>query len=183
MLYQQTQPIGILAEYIDAYWTASSTQGKTTEEKVLPDGCVDIILNTGADCRVESENFTMKHGKMYLVGPMTRYKITLMHRTNHLQGIRFKPGAIGIFCPDIRPDGLTDQTVELEDSWVQGIKKLNFKADNLNDFFAHKLQNSTPVVLSITQDIQQQKGNARIAELAARHYYTKRQIERIFKSR
>lgn len=181
MFYQQTRPEGILATYIDAYWVASSTQSKTTEEKILPDGCVDIILNAGSDCRVESENFVMKQNKMYLVGAMTKYKVTLMHRTNHLFGIRFKPGAFSLFCHNYQLHGLTDQTVELDDTWLHGIKKLKFSAKDLNHFFNTKLDNNLPPVLNIVRDIQQQRGNARITELAEKHYHTTRQIERLFK--
>ncbi|MBS1688363.1 MAG: helix-turn-helix transcriptional regulator [Bacteroidetes bacterium] len=123
----------------------------------------------------------MKQGKMYLVGAMTRYKITLMHRTNRLMGVRFRPGSLSLFSKDCKLDGLTNQTTELEDTWLQGIRKLTFKADELNHFFTVKLSNNLPTVLNIVQDIQQHKGNVRITELAERHYHTTRQIERLFK--
>jgi len=181
MFYQETQPEGVLATYIDAYWVASSTQNKTTEEKILPDGCVDIILNAGTDCRVESENFVMKQNKMYVVGAMTKYKVTLMHRTTRLMGVRFKPGAFSLFSKNCPLYGLRDQTIELEDAWLHGIKKLKFSPKDLNHFFNGKLDNNLPPVLNIVQDIQQQRGNARITELAEKHYHTTRQIERLFK--
>jgi hypothetical protein len=39
-----------LSNYVDAYWTATGSSKTVTVEKILPDGCVDIIFNVGNDC-------------------------------------------------------------------------------------------------------------------------------------
>ena len=47
MIYNQSKPHSDLAKYIDAYWTVKGDKKELTAEKILPDGCVDLIFNLG----------------------------------------------------------------------------------------------------------------------------------------
>lgn len=49
MTYRQLLPSPGLAPYIDAYWTVTGKNTKAKDEKIMPDGCIDIILNLGED--------------------------------------------------------------------------------------------------------------------------------------
>jgi AraC-like DNA-binding protein len=52
--YQQFQPINAFRHLVDAYWInrpdpAVSASGGATLDRVLPDGCIDLIFRSGAD--------------------------------------------------------------------------------------------------------------------------------------
>ena len=108
MTYTQFKPDPILSPYIDAYWVVTGSK-KTNDvaERIMPDGCIDIILNLGKDFHVETDGnfFLMKNRHAYLVGTMTRYKeITCRGpRDTNLVGIRFKPAAFSLFSINILP--------------------------------------------------------------------------------
>ena len=45
--YREITPHVALSPYIDAYWTVDGDNTACLPDKILPDACVDIILNTG----------------------------------------------------------------------------------------------------------------------------------------
>src|ERR1700741_5490201 len=92
MQYVEVTPHPMLSNYVDAYWTASGSSTPHSIEKILPDGCVDIIFNLGNDCYTDNGTFLMKSEKTYLVGTMTKDKETEMDNNTKLLGVRFKPG-------------------------------------------------------------------------------------------
>ena len=60
MIYTEFAPHAALAPYIDAYWTATGDGHGLQKEKILPDGCIDIIFSVGADCQTESNTYLLK---------------------------------------------------------------------------------------------------------------------------
>ena len=109
MAYKQFNPHPALADYVDAYWTATGDGNELKTEKILPDGCVDIIFNLGADCKTDNSTFTMQNEKAYLVGTMTRFKETDFYPETNLLGIRFKPAAFSAFYKFSSLHELTDR--------------------------------------------------------------------------
>jgi hypothetical protein len=53
MSYNQFLPGPALAPYIDAYWTVTDKKKAPAAEKIMPDGCVNIILNLGEDIHTD----------------------------------------------------------------------------------------------------------------------------------
>lgn len=96
MSYFQFSPDHALTNYIDAYWYAKGDKNELTTEKILPDGCVDIIFNLGENHKADDNGFIMKNEGVYLVGTMTRFKNTITTSETNLLGIRFKP--LCLFC-------------------------------------------------------------------------------------
>lgn len=182
MLYKQFRPDSSLANYIDAYWTAKGDAMELKTEKILPDGCVDIIFNLGSDCKTENGNFLMKSEKAYFVGTMTKCKETKMHNETHLLGIRFKPAAISAFYKFIPLHQVTNQTIELEKPFAPDLKKsIQHSANYFNQFFSDKLTKPNHFLLQIVECINQHKGQIKVEALAQKHFTTVRQLERSFK--
>ncbi len=113
MIYRQYGPHADLTNYIDAYWTAKGDKKELTSEKILPDGCVDLILNLGEDCNTDNGKFIMKTDKSYLVGTMTSFKETNMNLETYLVGVRFKPAAFSAFYKFSSLHEVTDSTIEV----------------------------------------------------------------------
>lgn len=182
MAYNQFNPHPALAAYIDAYWTVAADGNELTTEKILPDGCVDIIFNLGADCKTDNSRFTMHNEKAYLVGTMTRFKETNVNPETNLLGIRFKPAAFSAFYKFSSLHEVTDQTVGFEKTLSPDLQKtIQYSTAYLNHFFLNKLSKPKHILLPVIADIQNHKGQLSAHALAQRHFTTTRQLERSFK--
>jgi AraC-like DNA-binding protein len=182
MRYLEIAPHPLLTDYIDAYWTVKGDSAESAAEKVLPDGCVDIIFNTGSDCLTDNGTFNMRNEQAYLVGTMTRFKESVMDNETSLLGIRFKPAAITSFFNSVPLNEIPNQTVELP-----GIALFNFKkvitnpVAYFNQYFINKLGKPNHLVIQVIRTIRQRRGQIKVAELAKMHCTTVRQLERCFK--
>lgn len=182
MIYSQFNPHPVLTDYIDAYWTVTGEEKELKTEKILPDGCVDIIFNLGADCKTGNSSFVMQNEKAYLVGTMTSFKETIMNPGTNLVGIRFKPAAFSAFYKFDSLHHVKDQTIEFEKTLSPDIQKtIQYSTAYLNHFFLNKLSKPKHLLLPVVADIQNQKGRLTLQTLAQRHFTTIRQLERNFK--
>lgn len=182
MIYTKINPHPTLANYIDAYWTATGDGKKLKTEKILPDGCVDIIFNLGADCKTDNGNFIMQNEKAYLVGTMTCFKETNMNPETKLLGIRFKPAAFSAFYKFSSLHEVRDITLEFEKALSPDLQKtIQYSTAYFNHFFINKLSKPKHILLPVVADIQNHKGQLDVKTLAQRHFTTIRQLERSFK--
>ena len=182
MIYKQVQPHAALGDYIDAFWTTTGDEKKLVSEKILPDGCVDIILNLGDDCKTDNGTIDLKTGKAYLVGTMTHFKIVEMKPETKLLGIRFKPAAFTSFYKFISLHQITDSIVEFEKKFSPDLKQaISNPNEYLNRFFLNKLTQPKHSLLPVVTDIKECKGQISVSELAMRHFTTTKQLERNFK--
>jgi AraC-like DNA-binding protein len=181
MSYKQIKPHPALADYIDAYWTVSGNGRTKHTTKILPDGCVDIIINRGADYGVDNA-LTMQHGKAYVVGTMTRFKETILDAETDIVGIRFKPAAFSVFYTFCSLHEITDMTVAFEKNLAPDPDMLarNFKS-YLDQFFLRRMSRPRHSLLAVIDDIRQHRGQLTVTALALRHATTCRQLERNFR--
>jgi AraC-like DNA-binding protein len=182
MKFSQVNPDNSLASYIDAYWTATGDAINTATEKILPDGCIDIIFNLGADCLTDNGAFNMQNEKVYLVGTMTRFKETVMHDETKLIGVRFKPAGFSAFHKFSSLQEITDKTIEYEKVFSFDLKKIS--SDHVtyfNQFFSDKLKKPNHFLFQVIETIRIQKGQIKVEVLASKHFTTVRQLERSFK--
>lgn len=183
MIYKQIKPHPILADYIDAYWTVSGDGKKLLSEKILPDGCVDIILNLGDDVKTDNGTCNIKNEKAYLVGTMKNFKIVEMKPETKLLGIRFKPAAFSAFYKFTSLHQITDITVEFEKKLSPDLKQVILNSSEyLNQFFINKLTQPRHFLLPVVADIKNCKGQISVSELATLHFTTTKQLERNFKT-
>lgn len=108
MLYREYQPNIALLPYIETYWVAQGYADQTESEKILPDGCVDIIFSF---CHT-SDNGNLAPFLPNIVGVMTTYlEIRYLDYVSML-GIRFRPAGITAFTK-VPIYSFTDQQVNL----------------------------------------------------------------------
>lgn len=182
MNYCQFNPHPALKNYIDAYWIVTGQHMEYQTEKILPDGCVDIIFNLGGDCKTDNGNLTMQNEKVYLVGTMTTFKETSINNETKLVGIRFKPGAFSLFYKFGSLHDITDLTIEFDKSLSPDIYKVaQFSPSYLDHFFSRKLTKQRHSLLPIITEIQDHNGQQIVRTLAQNHFTTVRQLERNFK--
>lgn len=181
MNYQQFEPHPALKLYIDAYWVARGETSESNIERILPDGCIDIILNPGEDCLSPDSALLLEHKKVYLVGTMTRYKQNLMHTGTKLIGIRFKPAGFSAFYDYSNLHRLTDETIEFEQKLTPDLNGTVKYAGAYLDFFFLKILNPPKrSIAPLIADIQRCQGRTSVNTLADQYATTLRQLQRYF---
>lgn len=105
MPYAETAPPPDLASLVECFWRID---GPVAEHRVLPDGCIDIIL--------------MSNGAR-VVGTMTR-AILASASTESIVGVRFRPGEAARVVPMASHD-LTDLDAPLSAAWGDEGKRLD----------------------------------------------------------
>ena len=180
MIYQQFDPHPSLRSYIDVYWVAKGESGVSTE-RILPDGCIDIILNPGEDCETERSRFLLEHKKAYLIGTMTRFKQNLMHEGTHLIGIRFKPAGFSAFYDHPNLYRIADETVEFDQKVAPELDiTLKHFTGYLDHFFLKILSAPKRSIAPLITDIQRSQGQINVNTLADKYFTTVRQLQRHF---
>jgi AraC-like DNA-binding protein len=94
MDYRELTPAPRLRRYVRCYWTlrAPAPTGSAAQ-RVLPDGCVEIIVNLGDQfVRHDADGQIERQPRTLLVGPSTRHMSIAPSGLIRLVGIRFAPG-------------------------------------------------------------------------------------------
>ncbi len=181
MPYQQFEPHLALRPYIDAYWTVTGNNPEPVSQRILPDGCVDIILNLGDDLR-DKDGISMKSENVYLVGTMTQAIESRVQQNTHLLGIRFKPAGFSAFYQYASLHGFTDKTVAFETKLAPDLKQtLKHSVAYLNRFFLNRLAPPGHHLQQVVRAIECSKGLLRVPDLEDHHSLSTRQLERQFK--
>jgi AraC-like DNA-binding protein len=115
MRYQEIQPVRSLAPFIECFWTLEGEPdpAESCPERILPDGCVEVILSFAAQFTEIGELAEERLQPSYfLVGQMTRPVIIKPTGAVSLIGIRFHPGGTFPFVR-VPMHETTDQIIEL----------------------------------------------------------------------
>lgn len=182
MKITEFKPNSQLASFIDAYWEITCREGESSFHKVLPDGCVDIIMNLGEDFLLESDNVVLQNETAYLGGAITHFKEGKTARETHLVGVRFKPSAFSHFYAFSSLHETTNKLIEISGSFVPGIAALNVDiASAFDSFYSGKLIQPKRPLLPVIQTVTECRGDITVRELANTHFTTIKQLERHFK--
>jgi AraC-like DNA-binding protein len=116
--YVEHAPPPALAPFVECFWTRGSagpTAGNTGESSgkadasalIVPDGCVDVIVDLAGP------------GRAFVVGPMTRARVVENVGAHDFVAVRLRPGAAPAFFAAAL-DEWKDVHVELRDAWSDG---------------------------------------------------------------
>lgn len=114
--YRELAPAPALRPYIRCYWTLDAPANEAASaQRVLPDGCVEIVINLGDRFVRRGETGTIeRQPRLLLVGPTTRHMSIAPIGSIRLIGIRFVPGGAFPFLT-ISPAELRDTAPALDD--------------------------------------------------------------------
>ncbi len=116
MSYCEYQASPFLSPYIETFWTfrTKDEKGRHTQ-RVLPDGCTDIIFNFGDSVTsLTHESRSLLTGNVYVVGTMTASALTQNAACCDLLGIRFRPAGMFAFMR-VALHELKDRVVQLKE--------------------------------------------------------------------
>jgi AraC-like DNA-binding protein len=102
--YAESAPSPALARWVECYWTSRGTVGAPRVNRVLPDGCADIIVDLSAAPYA------------FVVGPMRIAGVFDHVGRVDMFGVRFRPGAAAALL-DAPLDALCDRHVPLDALW------------------------------------------------------------------
>ena len=112
MNYCEIKPRNPLKRFVECFWMLESDAPATNPERILPDGCVELILNFGAEFSQHCEGQQRLQPRNFLVGQMTGPIVISPTGAVKLIGIRFHPGGTLPFLR-VPLHEITDQVVEL----------------------------------------------------------------------
>jgi AraC-like DNA-binding protein len=112
MLYSEIKPRAPLASFVECFWTLAGEDPAAQPQRILPDGCVELILNFGARFSQHTGDGRSLQPRNFLVGQMTGPILISPSGAVELIGVRFHPGGTLPFLR-VPLHEITDQVVEL----------------------------------------------------------------------
>lgn len=112
--YSEFHPHHPLNQFIDCFWALESDSAgvRSQIERILPDGCVELILNFASPFAQHNGDTQTVQPRNFVVGQMTGPILIAPTGSVQLIGIRFHPGGTVPFL-SLPMDELKDQVVEL----------------------------------------------------------------------
>lgn len=129
--YTEHPPSAALAEHVACYWTSVSTDDgpyAPRTHRVLPDGCIDIIVNLGQPWVAVGPSDIPVNDRAYVVGAMTRPLVLARQGPAYFVGVRFRPGRAAALLR-VAARELTDRHTALGDLWSDAASLVDQLAD------------------------------------------------------
>lgn len=181
--YREHRPAPALRRHVAAYWSLGEG-GSARSHRVLPDGCVDLLVRIGASAVSTS-----------VVGTMTSAILAPPDAGTRFVGVRFLPGEAFALL-DVRADALTDLEADPHEAGLLrgGTDELEERistageplAATLDRWLVERVRAARPPdhrVRRAVDRIERAAGRVRTAELAIEIGVSERQLERAFAER
>ena len=191
--YFEHEPPADLAGQVVCFWTrrpdAPAVVGAPTIHRVLPDGCVDIVI--AFDAAGVPATSPLKVTQAMGVGTMTRPLVLSGGMPSFYVGVRFRPGhamsALGIPASELTDDRVAYSSIsdasELELEMLSRLETNDDRFDAIVALVRRRLLGATYVPLSVRAAVQRitlANGNLRVATLADDIGITRQQLARQF---
>ena len=186
--YAEHAPPPDLAPYVACFWSrlASNPVEATTVHRVLPDGCVDIVLAFGA-AGAANDDLSNAMG----VGPMTKPMLVRGPQPRLYLGVRFKPGcafvALGVPASELADTqvayGVLSRTPSRDLEPIAAASSDDLRLATMVGVVRERLQTGRAVPRSVraaVRAIVDARGDLRIASLASDIGITRQQLARQF---
>jgi AraC-like DNA-binding protein len=133
MLYLERIPAPPLSEFIQVLWYARIGDSSHRRERILPSGCVQVILSLARDFLLDCPEgeADRRVAPALVVGARSVYEIVDTSDMADLIGMIFAPGGFGVFAGDA-VDLFSNRTVDLEAVWGSPARELRDRLRELN---------------------------------------------------
>lgn len=193
MRYREIKPTPRLRTFVECFWTLEGEHclDASPPERILPDGCVELILNFGDRFLQHVDGERRRQPRNFIVGQMTGPILISASGVVRLLGIRFQPGGTRPFV-DLAANEITDRVVELgslsskfERSLLESCEhafELDQKIAALDVYLTSRLNDARfdSNLLALAATIIDRRGLVSVDQLASRAGVSSRQLERRF---
>ena len=196
MDYREIKPTEGLRPFVECFWTLESGPSESggsaaaPPERILPDGCVELILNFGDRFYQHVDGRHQVQPRNFIVGQMTGPILISPSGSVELLGIRFQPGGTRpFFAPPA--DEITDTVTDLgsfaarfERDLVEVCAKHRTLADRIaaiDAFLCARVDSDCDLrLIKLATSIIDCRGLVSVDQLAADAGVSNRQLERRF---
>ncbi len=139
MLYLEKTPSAELSPWVRMLWYCRAPRVAYGRERVLPNGCIQIILNLYGDSLTDCGDDGRASGRLaraIVVGARARYEVVDTADMAELVGIVIRPGGFGRLFHE-RADLFFEQSIPLDNIWrdsqvIDGLGEAVSPAEKLN---------------------------------------------------
>ena len=178
--FRSFQPPALLKPAVRNYWTARGTLEANRELRVIPDGCIDIVVSRNSS----TASFTAR-----IVGTMTRPLMETKKGFLEYLGVRFNPGGFSQFFPCSASE-FTDRLVPLENlSGCSSLHRQINQTENLPEVLEHletylmdhyRQGSQDTELANLFAEIESSRWDGRLSDFVAIANYSERQLRRKF---
>jgi AraC-like DNA-binding protein len=193
MRYRELKPTPPLRPFIECFWTLEGDgfDDGSSPERILPDGCVELILNFGDRFLQHTGGERTHQPRNFIVGQMTGPILISATGAVQLLGIRFQPGGTRPFL-DVPAHEITDKVGELgglSGGFERGLldtcaraEKLDQKIAAVDAWLVSRLGENRfdPHLLALAARVIDCRGLVSVDQLAENAGVSSRQLERRF---
>ena len=191
--YKEFNPCPQLTPFVKCYWMLESNGEVLITDKILPDGCIEMIFHFGEQF-VKNKNNAPERVDRFFVNGQNTIPFTLSPTgVSYLIGIRFFPYGAWPFV-HVPMDELTNKFVSLEDLYGDNANQLTEQLINeppgdrriqlIEQFLLTELAKSKwtvdPVVNKLVSWVYSDKSKLNLHRFAKEIKYSERQIRRKF---
>jgi len=116
--YRVSPPLDSMIECVWFLRGAAGEDGPDPQQRVMPDGCIELIAHCGDAFVAVSDNGTStRQATSLVVGMLTRPIVLQPPAAVDTIGVRFRPGGAYPFLGGLPLAELTDRAVSLDDLW------------------------------------------------------------------
>jgi AraC-like DNA-binding protein len=138
MLYLEKTPSALLAPWVRMLWYCKAPQVAHGRERVLPNGCIQIVVNLSGDSLTDCGDDGTTNSKLaraIVVGARARYEVVDTSDMAELAGIVIQPGGFARLFRE-RADLFFEQSISLDCIWretrlVDGLCEASTPAEKL----------------------------------------------------
>lgn len=196
MTYKEYIPHPILAPYVKCIWTleANGTTGIDHREKVLPDGCMELIFHYGDLFRKYGAFKNELQPRSFVHGQIKTYIEIGPTGNTGMIAVRFYPHGLAAFA-SMPMNELTENVTDADALFGNGALEMLEMLGNAKNgqdrvalismFLTKRLKPAsvrTNIVASTVNNIVAKGGNVVINDLAKVACMSERQLERVFMS-
>jgi AraC-like DNA-binding protein len=191
MRYREIKPTTRLRSFVECFWTLEGSVNSAAPERILPDGCVELILNFGDRFLQHVDGERRRQPRNFIVGQMTGPVLISATGVVRLLGIRFQPGGTRPFL-DLPAHEITDQVVELEGlsrQFERSLMQACERAENpdqkvaaVDAFLVSRVERGEfdSPLLALAASVIDRRGLVSVDQLASHAGVSNRQLERWF---
>src|SRR5215468_10819363 len=98
--YVETPAHFPLDQLVRCFWFLKADSAESSRpQKILPDGCMEIVIHIGAPFRRIRNNASRTQDGAFLVGQLTECFVLENNSSANVMGVRFKPAGTATFMP------------------------------------------------------------------------------------